>query len=283
MSETRDQTEHQTEGTILALTWNVLAQSYVREKYYPGIPSTHLDGRERLRRLLGRLGRMQVDVGCLQEVEPDVVEAIRLQHPEHEILYAQRAGRKDGCAVFWRRGRFRLREERTLRYANQQGGELALIALLEEIQPDQEDGQAARGARLAVACTHLRWMPEETAPAQHIGALQMQELLAERTALLGEWPVWLVAGDFNAAAQSPVVQAAYAAGLAESCRAQRPWDTTNINRRRRKLDYLLYSGLESPEPLPLPALGQAYPMPSEIEPSDHLALSVRFRLVPPVR
>ena len=88
---------------------------------------------------------------------------------------------------------------------------------------------------------------------------------------------WLLGGGVNATSQSPVLAAAYERGFAESWRAQRPWDTTAINRRPHRIDYLLYfAGRLDPRPAVLPNHGRDTVMPSVHEPSDHLPLTVSF-------
>lgn len=88
----------------------------------------------------------------------------------------------------------------------------------------------------------------------------------------------LLAGDLNATSQSPALLAAKERGLALGAAKQRPWDSCNANRRPRKLDYLLYSaGRLDPHPDPLPPLRRDTPMPSLVEPSDHLPLRIELR------
>ena len=90
----------------------------------------------------------------------------------------------------------------------------------------------------------------------------------------------LIAGDLNATSQSCVLQAAIDHGMALGAAKQRPWDTCNANRRPRKLDYLLYTrGHLDPRADALPPLRRDTPMPSLVEPSDHLPLRIRFDLV----
>lgn len=83
--------------------------------------------------------------------------------------------------------------------------------------------------------------------------------------------------NFNATSQSAVLRAATERGMALAAARQRPWDTCNANGRPRKLDYLLYSaGRLDPHPGTLPPLRGDTPMPSLVEPSDHLPLRADF-------
>ena len=136
------------------------------------------------------------------------------------------------------------------------------------------------GHRLGIVSTHLRWQPQRTAREDHLGRLQLLEILAriDRIAQAPDAPeAWIVAGDFNALSESVVLQAAFERGLRISCRQQRPWDTVNIDGKRRKLDYLLYEPRHlAPDPGELPQLQRDTPMPSDRFPSDHLPVRVEY-------
>lgn len=251
-----------------ATTYNVLAQCYVRPDRYRTSPAEALEPASRRARLLARIEGLGSDLLCLQEVEPDIYEALRAHlDSTHASAYAKRAGRSEGSALFARRSVFEWHGHEVLHFVAHRPGDddLALIARL-----------AVDTQSLHVATTHLTWQPDETPLDEHLGRRQMLELLTYRDAASADI-TWLLAGDFNATSQSPVLAAAYERGLAESCRAQRPWDTTAINRRPRKIDYLLYStGRLDPRPGVLPKLGRDTVMPSIHEPSDHLPLTVSF-------
>lgn len=248
-----------------AVTYNVLAQSYIRPDRYPGVPPEHLEPAARQRLLVSHIAALDADLLCLQEVEPALLAALeRVLGAGHTTRYAQRPSRPDGCAIITRDSAFTINSCETLHYTI--GDQLALIVQLTHA-----------GTPLVVASTHLRWQPRSTPPQQHIGHLQMQELLAALEAT--GTPARILAGDLNAISQSIVVSGAEVRGMALSCRSQRPWDTTNIGGRCRKIDYLLHTpGTLSPSPGVLPRLRRDTLLPSASEPSDHLALSVRFQI-----
>lgn len=136
---------------------------------------------------------------------------------------------------------------------------------------------------LAAASNHLKWQPESVSPQNHVGRLQLAELLDKRAELAPDVQTWLIAGDFNAGIQSCVLEHALTKGVDISCRAQRPWDTININGRRRKLDFLLRTDDLTPAPRPLGVrLGRSTPvMPNAGRfASDHLPVVVDYALRP---
>ncbi|MCA9716437.1 MAG: endonuclease/exonuclease/phosphatase family protein [Myxococcales bacterium] len=260
--------EHGEHAGFSVVTYNVLAQAYVRRDRYPRSPEHALEAGARRRRLLDRIADLDADILCLQEVEPDAHAAIAERLGDAYVaLYEGKRGRPDGASVLVRRARFRVRSSRALHYEARERGDdqLALIVDCEDL---------VSGRALTIACTHLRWQGREVPEAEHLGRLQLLELLALRPADA----TWIIAGDLNALSQSVVLEAALMRGFVLSCRAQRPWDTVNIGGRRRKLDYLLIPPQSlSPRPCSLPRLERDTPMPSRDEPSDHLPLRVEYR------
>lgn len=246
------------------ITWNVLAQAYVKPDRYPHSRPEDLAGPTRRARILEHLQRRDPDVLCLQEVEPDLLDDLATALPDHTAQHAPRHRGPDGCAVLFRRDAFRLVHHETLHFdADGKDHPAAIVQL------------AHHDRRLGLVSTHLRWQRRDTPAEQHVGRDQLLQIL--------DWiepqpdPAWIVAGDFNAWSESPVVEAALARGYRLSCRSQRPWDTINIHGRRRKIDYLLYTPATlAPHPAALPRLERTTPMPSPVHPSDHLPVEVRY-------
>lgn len=243
------------------ITYNILANAYVKRDRYPHSSSESLDPTRRRQLLLSQIVEMDADVYCLQEVEPDAFDAIQARLPRHRGALARAEDRVDGLAILHRDT---LDAELAPVFEPTLGRDNSLVAHIAHFQG------------FSVANMHLRWRPEETPDDEHVGLLQLRRVLD----LCDARPVpWILAGDFNANSQSRALELAEARGHRISCRAQRPWDTTNINGRRRKIDYLLHSaGRWRPEPGVLPELGRRTPMPSTIHPSDHLPLQVTFEL-----
>ncbi|MFT5686219.1 MAG: mRNA deadenylase 3'-5' endonuclease subunit Ccr4 [Myxococcota bacterium] len=245
---------------LSVVTYNVLAESYVRPGRYRGVDPVALEPTARRQRVLDRIAGLDADVLCLQEVEPDVFEALTTRLTSHDGRFAKKLGRPEGSAIFVRRDALSIESTHTLRYTHGDKCALAFIVHL-------SDG-------LSVASTHLQWAPPRTARDQHIGRLQLIELLAYVDA---RPDTWLLTGDLNDISEGMVIQAAAERGWKLSCRTQRPWDSSHINGRRRKLDYLLYRSEQlRPEPGTLPTLTGDTPLPTLTEPSDHLPVLVRY-------
>lgn len=248
-------------------TWNVLAQAYVKPERYPLSPPEALAREPRRRLLLEQLVAMDADAWCLQEVEPDVWDAILAAMPGYVGVYGQKRGKPDGAGVLYRASALTLVDHEVLHYRAVAPGSdhVAVVCRLRH-------GDRA----LVIASTHLRWQGREVPIDRHLGRLQLLELLA-RVDAAGPEPARVLCGDFNAEFESVVLREALDRGYELSCRAQRPWDTVNVDGRLRKLDYLLYTPAHlAPHPDPLPPLEPTTPMPSSRFPSDHLPVRVTY-------
>ena len=102
------------------LSYNLLAEIYATQQMYPHCDFWALGWGYRLPNLLRELRDAVADVLCLQEVQADHFEKNLkpwLYESGFDGLYKQKtrdamgpAGKVDGCAIFWRRSKFRLAE-----------------------------------------------------------------------------------------------------------------------------------------------------------------------------
>lgn len=176
------------------ISWNILADAYIKTSYYPNVPPEALEPAGRRARLLDTLEAQQADLYLLQEVEPDAFQAITARlGAGFEAHLAQKPGRPEGVALLARRSAVTIQQRETLVYeARNNGAPVALLALL------QIEGRA-----LAVASTHLEWSPDDTPAHAHTGRRQLAELLAQRGRFAPAGTPWLLGGDLNATSQSP--------------------------------------------------------------------------------
>ncbi|MDP6946981.1 MAG: endonuclease/exonuclease/phosphatase family protein, partial [Myxococcota bacterium] len=125
--------------TVSVLTYNILADAYLRPEYYAEVPPAVLEPDRRRRALLEVLAGADADVLCLQEVEPEVFDHLagRLEPLGYAGHYGQKGrGRPDGCATFVRVERFERHAATALHYVDGAGrggdsGHLALMVTLE--------------------------------------------------------------------------------------------------------------------------------------------------------
>mmetsp|Transcript_77690 Transcript_77690/g.195415 ORF Transcript_77690/g.195415 Transcript_77690/m.195415 type:complete len:509 (-) Transcript_77690:220-1746(-) len=163
------------------VSWNILADRYLSSGLadYSHVDATALAWDRRRERILAELLRVDVDVICLQEVEPGVFDdelrpALERRGYDGFMNENRRENDQPGTCTFWRDARFQLAAYRSQART--------LSTLLRS--------RCGRGA-INVVNVHLQGDPRETVARlrQLQGALQMG----------GEWShqALLVLGDFN--------------------------------------------------------------------------------------
>lgn len=92
---------------VRIVSYNILAQSYVKGISFPHSPSPCLRWKNRSKAVLERLLSFDADVLCLQELdEYESYYKSRLTREGYSSVYIQRSGRKrDGCGIFFKRSR----------------------------------------------------------------------------------------------------------------------------------------------------------------------------------
>jgi endonuclease/exonuclease/phosphatase family metal-dependent hydrolase len=180
----------------------------------------------------------------------------------YEGTYLKKLGKPDGCATFVHHG-LRRRQVWPLRYEDETGHVALLVAL--------EVGEALIG----IANTHLRWDPEDTPKEERIGRRQLLQLLEELKRFAPPCAGWIVCGDLNATPDSSLLMAARQSGFLDPYEGH-GGETCNSNRRKKRIDYLLHSPSLCCKPRELPCIDDETPLPSESEPSDHLAIAGTF-------
>jgi len=230
---------------IRLVSYNVLANAYVRPDFYRECAPSALEPKARRKALLERIHHLNADVLCLQEAEADLVRD--LDRPGR--FFQKGTGKPDGCAILTERtGRW------TEHHYQDGSGHGALLLHL---------------PGLTVATTHIKWDPPAARPGFGVG--QIRELLE-----LLDGPS-IVCGDFNCESSDPIVQRCLQAGLADAFLGVAPNQTFVKQGQGRRIDFVLYSyGLEV-RAQPLPALIPGEYLPNQVEPSDHLPLVVELQ------
>ena len=237
------------------VSYNVLADAYIRREWYPHTSDDVLEPGARTAALIDRIIGFDADVIALQEVEAPVLSAIGAALAGYRGRFLQKgAGRPDGCATFIRTPLDRFIE---LRYSDGTG-HVALIAAIE-----------LDGRPLAIANTHVRWSPPETPPAEHHGVRQLGELVARR----GPLP-WVICGDLNAGPDSAAIKSVLAAGFRDAYADRPDAYTCNSNGVVKRIDFILATPELATTALPPPPITAETPLPSTAEPSDHLPIAV---------
>ncbi|MEP7123447.1 MAG: endonuclease/exonuclease/phosphatase family protein [Byssovorax sp.] len=256
---------------LTVLSWNVLSDAYVRPGYFPHTDPALLAPGVRTPRIVARLVALAPDVVCLQEVEPALFEAVRaaLAPLGFSGRFLQKRRKPDGCATFVRRAALAIESFQEMAYPDgapdrADSGHVALLSVLH-----------ASGQRIGVANTHLKWDDPGTPDGERWALRQAPTLLAAVQAT--EIP-WILCGDFNVTPDSPVHRLITAAGYVDAYASLPGARTSNANEDARRIDYLFHAPELRVEPAPIPPIDDVTPLPSETEPSDHLAIAGRFTL-----
>jgi mRNA deadenylase 3'-5' endonuclease subunit Ccr4 len=255
-------------------SYNVLATAYVHPARYPRTSSLVLNPAWRIPALVGYVASMGDDIICLQEVEIDVLSALRIRLGSlgYSSQYARKqSGKPDGCATFYRHDVFDLADANIILYADGHGvesnsGNIALVAVL-----------SGGGRIIGVINTHLTWDPPNAPLNAQLSYRQTSQLLRAYQELEGKIQCGVIAGDFNITPESATIALVSSAGLDFSHRGLPGVYTCNANARARMVDYLFYSPALQAEPLPIPVIDDRTVLPSAEQPSDHVPVRANFR------
>ena len=252
-------------GGFTFVTWNVLATAYIRASYYPSTDARFLEAGWRVPALTKRARAFDADLIALQEVEPDVFEALRAALAERGYAgtYAQKREKPEGGAVFYR-GAFDLVEARRIEYRDGSGHIAQLVTF--------DRG----GSRVAVLNTHLKWDAPNTPPALQFGFRQASEIIVTLQSERASHDTQIICGDLNVTPDSDVVQELRAAGFVDAHRDMKDIATCNSNGVAKLIDYVFHRGALRATPVRPPAIDDATALPSDDLPSDHAPLEVRF-------
>lgn len=238
------------------VSWNVLADVYLRREYYPHTAPEVLERGKRRVAVADRVATFSdVEVICLQEVDSAVFALCEERLPESSGRLFRKRGKGEGCAIFIRHAVTTDPSWRELVFSDLSGH----IAL----------GVSFGG--LTVVNTHLKWEPEGTPAETHRGRVQLMEILQQ-------WPsgTRIVCGDFNAEAGSDVLAYAESQGLKDAYASIPTAYTCNADSRKKRIDFILHTADFKATPTALPRVEDDTPLPSESEPSDHIPVQARL-------
>lgn len=259
--------------SFTAVSYNALASAYMPRAWYPRTPALVFDPAWRTPALVQHIAKLNADLFCLQEVEPETFVALRtfLGERGYGAEYARKlAGRPEGLAILYRREVFDRIDTRTVAFADGAGfahdsGYIAQVASLR--QGDKT---------LGVINTHLTWDPPNSAREMQRGLRQVQQCLTEYQSRAADAQAWLISGDFNVAPDSEIVGLMLQSGLQFPHRGLADMYSCNIGAKARLIDYLFYSPALQAEATVLRGIDDQTILPSAQEPSDHIAIMARF-------
>ncbi|MFN8609330.1 MAG: endonuclease/exonuclease/phosphatase family protein [Vulcanimicrobiota bacterium] len=225
------------------VSYNVLANAYVRPDFYRECAAEALQPGARRARLVERIRALRADILCLQEAEADLIAELGLPGR----FFKKSGDRPDGCAILtdlqgsWSQHH----------YSDGSGHGLLILNL----------------PGLTVATTHIKWDPPQARPGYGLG--QIQEALGRLNG-----PA-ILCGDFNCECSDPILLKCLEAGLSDAFAEVAPNHTFVKAGQPRRIDFVLHSYELPVHALPMkPVRGF---LPDLEEPSDHLPLIVELK------
>ena len=254
------------------VSYNVLASAYIQRAWYRRTPRLVLDPSWRVPALVQHISKLEADLVCLQEVEPETFVALRTSLGERGYRgeYARKlAGRPEGLAVFYRRTKFDWIDSRVVIYADGAGvaHNTGYVAQWMKMRSGDKT--------LGLINTHLTWDPPNTARDNQRGLRQAQQIFAEYQNRAADASGWIISGDFNVTPESEIVGLALQRGFHYAHQNLTDVFSCNIGGSARLIDYLFYSGELHAEASVLRRIDAQTVLPSAEEPSDHVAILAR--------
>jgi endonuclease/exonuclease/phosphatase family metal-dependent hydrolase len=242
------------------MSWNVLADAYVRPEFYPDVEPALLEPGARTAAVAELIAASEADVACLQEAEPAVLYTLA----DWDLLHARKRGKPDSCVIAVRPG-ISIEGERTIAFADgapdrQDSGHVAVIAIV-----------SIAGERVQIATTHLRWDRPRTPSGGRWAVRQARELIG---ALAPGIPT-IVCGDLNVEPHDEVYAMLIAAGFVDPYAGDLA-PTANPHQRAKRIDHVLHTRELVAHGVPSIAIEDTTPLPSAAMPSDHLPVVVWF-------
>ena len=252
-------------------SYNILADSYVRPEWFAHIDPEILKWEKRSVALLRKIESFDADVICLQEVTQAAYAFFEVHLRDHgyQGSFAKKEQKKpDGCATFFRQGSLQYRNSRTIYYSDGEGvantGHLALISSFE-----------SEAGVISIANTHVKWDVADKPGEDHLGYRQIRELIHRHIKADQSAHAWIICGDFNAPPDSPLITELLNNGFVDAYQGAEQ-NTYNSNRAAKRIDFLFHTSNLKAKPAKIRDIDGLTVLPSEDEPSDHLAVSAVF-------
>ncbi|KAL0854611.1 hypothetical protein Bca101_059763 [Brassica carinata] len=216
------------------VSYNILAQVYVKSSFFPHSPPACLKWKARSHAILSVLKKLQADFFCLQEVdEYDSFYRKNMESLGYSGIYIQRTGqrKRDGCAIFYKPSCAELVTKERIEYNDLLDSVKADSVSCNEqkIETSNEAKDSGKDSRdlndpqvrlkrdcvglmaafrinkpyhhiVIVANTHLYWDPELADVKLAQGKYLLSRLAQFKTLISDEYectPSLLLAGDFN--------------------------------------------------------------------------------------
>lgn len=250
---------------LRVVSWNVLADDYVRVDWFPLTNPALLERGARTPAVIAMITALDADVICLQEATRPLADALTETFDGYDVRWCPKGqSRPDGCVTAVR-APWVIADEAQLVYHDRDPitGHVAHVLTL--THPDH----GATDETVTVANTHLRWAEPGTNDTDHIGLIQARQLTDHLAAHHGDGIV-AIAADTNDAPGGPVRSLLSSTGYIEAGAAT----ATSLvhGTEPAAIDVVAVRGA-TPTRIDT-GIAVAAPLPGPHCPSDHVPVSV---------
>lgn len=256
---------------IRLFTYNILSDSFLDMKdYEKEMDSEFLEWNNRKWLLLHRIQKMKADILCLQEVNHDSFIFFEKMLAKDNLVgvYAEDDSKfQHGVATFYHENKIQCETTNTVlcQGSSMCGKKAVRAALITKLQlPDRQF--------IHVVNTKIKWLPDTIPLEDHPGFRQLHFLNDHSIQNDLENP-WVLSGDFNFTPDHPLFRMVISWNFADPHQEENPLTFYDKNNSKR-IDYILCSDFLKVKPIPMARMSHIWPIPSTIEPSDHLPLGV---------
>ena len=271
---------------IQILQFNTLADTLSND--FPHVSADFLSWKHREGLLHEALTEHNFDFICAEEVDhfSDSFEPF-LGDRGYSGIFAMRrviadgdtTASRDGAALFWKRDKFSILAQATVKHASKTVGVVATFARI------SSDGQPTSEPRLIVAAIHLTAKPGQEA-VRCKEAAELVRVIDSFNKDGEDRLTTIIGGDFNDVPDSEVCDFVRSHGFLSAYEHdERAWTTWKKRQSevKRVIDYIWYRPGSSANLRPVAVLevpaDEVFPhmLPAADYPSDHLAIGAQFR------
>lgn len=246
---------------IRVISYNILANSCIKEEFYPRADHNLLIWENRKKLLIDQINSYNADIICMQEVdEKDMYDFLKNNLTNYNSIFSKRGnGKLDGIATFYRAEKLILLQSEVYQMIDAKE-----VAVITKFQTFTEHN-------LTVINTKIKWVPEEKQKLNFTGLVDIEDMLLRKVPQ--NHTNTIVCGDFNANTESSVYQLMNQYHFKDVF-LNSPYNTCNANNKAQRIDYFFLSENVSYKVHEMIGLANDTIVPSENYPSDHLPLII---------
>ena len=265
--------------SLSVLHYNTLASDKADQSVhgFPYVDADILKWENRGPRIVKHILRDRPDFICLQEVDrPDFFD-IHLKAEGYDGVFVPKVNSKEGLAIYWNVGRFVPERQDIISYGKHYKDDQSQVACFMHMH-----NATNYKSKFIIGTTHLK--AKANPVSEHIRMMQCRVLakyVNEHTTGKYHQTPFIMTGDMNDTPTSQPIRIIRETGLHSAYMFDKDIVTTCKKRgpdmTKRMIDYIWYYNIDMESADMLPTQFPDIGLPSDDQPSDHLALSATFQ------